>query len=109
MGFNTDWKLKADIVRLVAPDGKITYTRKPGSNKPIRSGKGKGDKLATGGFPSAGISSPFTEVEDSREYTPITIYDVTGLVALTFDVATKITMTDAGGDAAVFDYEQPIA
>lgn len=75
-------------------------TRARGINIPASVGVGVGsEETASGG---AGIASPLTEV--SRTVAPMTIWDVTGMVGITFNVADKITMVDANEREVVFDY-----
>jgi len=75
-------------------------TRARDINIPSATGVGEGSSGATAS--GAGIASPLVEV--SRTVTPVTIWDVTNMVTITFDVADKITMTDANGREVVFDY-----
>lgn len=66
-------------------------------NAVVSTGRKSGS--ASGG---AGIDSPLTEI--SRVSAPVLLTDSTGLLSVSFDVASQVTMKDKGGREVVFVY-----
>lgn len=103
--FKADNSIRRDLNRLISGRSrklsKTNKTREQRETLPATVGLGELSEKASGG--GSGIDSPLTE--QSRTTSSITLYDASGLIAVSFNVANKITMKDAGGRVVVFDYD----
>lgn len=98
----TDRSMQIDLVRLARATSRASRrgrtTRETREEIPADTGVGTGASSSGG----SGIDSPLTE--QSRTIKPVTVYDATGLIAVTFNVADKVAMKDKSRREVVFDY-----
>lgn len=99
----SDKSLQDDVNRVVRRKGitkRDPIVRANRVSTPAVVGVGSASEEGSGS--GSGIDSPLTET--SRTTQPIVLKDSTGVLSVTFDVASQVTMKDKSGREVVFVY-----